>query len=115
MDSVVGGGVVAQIFRHLPERARFSGGRGGGSGRIFSVNCSNRPSIRVIQTCIVFCPNNVDSLPELMSTNCPNWGATAPRPVRLCLPPITGRIPDKIFCPTLACFGHGGSVVRARD
>ena len=22
--------------------------------------------------CIVFCPNNVDSLPELMSTNCPN-------------------------------------------
>ena len=26
----------------------------------------------VNQTCIVFCPNNVDSLPELMSTNCPN-------------------------------------------
>ena len=33
----------------------------------------------VNQTCIVFCPNNVDSLPELMSTKCPNWGgATAP-------------------------------------
>ena len=33
----------------------------------------------VNQTCIVFCPNNVDSLPELMSTTCPNWGgATAP-------------------------------------
>ena len=28
----------------------------------------------VNQTCIVFCPNNIDSLPELMSTNCPNWG-----------------------------------------
>ena len=28
----------------------------------------------VNQTCIVFCPNNVDSLPELMSTNCPNGG-----------------------------------------
>ena len=22
----------------------------------------------------MFCPNNVDSLPEFMSTNCPNWG-----------------------------------------
>ena len=35
---------------------------------------------------IVFCPNNVDSLPECMSTNCPHWGAAAPplppRPVR---------------------------------
>ena len=28
----------------------------------------------VNQTCIVFCANNVDSLPELMSTNCPNGG-----------------------------------------
>ena len=43
-------------------------------GRICSVNCSNRPSIRVIQTFSVFCPNNVHSLPEFMSTNCPNWG-----------------------------------------
>ena len=32
----------------------------------------------VNQTCIVFCPNNVDSLPELMSTNCPNWGGQLP-------------------------------------
>ena len=33
----------------------------------------------------MFCPSNVDSLPEFMSTNCPNWGAAAPapRPVRL--------------------------------
>ena len=30
----------------------------------------------VNQTCIVFCPNNVDSLPELMSTNCPNRVST---------------------------------------
>ena len=29
----------------------------------------------------MFCPNNVDSLPEFMSTNCPNWGgAAAPCP-----------------------------------
>ena len=47
---------------------------GGGSSRIFSVNCNNRPDIPVNQTCIVFCPNNLDSLPELMSTNCPDWG-----------------------------------------
>ena len=32
----------------------------------------------VNQTCIVCCPNNVDSLPELMSTNCPNWGGNCP-------------------------------------
>ena len=36
----------------------------------------------------MFCPNNVDSLPEFMSTNCPNWGGqlpppAPPRPVRL--------------------------------
>ena len=37
-----GGGVVADIFR-----ARFGGG--GGSRIIVSVNCSNRPYIRVIQ------------------------------------------------------------------
>ena len=50
MDSVGGGGVVAEIFRDP-----YSGGGGGGvvaeilrtrfggSGRIFSVNCSNIP------------------------------------------------------------------------
>ena len=36
----------------------------------------------------MFCQNNVASLPEFMSTNCPNWGGAAappaPRPVRLC-------------------------------
>ena len=37
----------------------------------------------VNQTCIVFCPNNVDSLPEFMSTNCPNWGGGRQ------LPPLT--------------------------
>ena len=26
----------------------------------------------------MFCPNNVDSLPEFMSTNCPNWGGNCP-------------------------------------
>ena len=31
----------------------------------------------------MFCPNNVDSLPELMSTNCPNWGGQLPP-----LPPV---------------------------
>ena len=90
-----GGGVVAENF----PGSIFCGGGGGSSrnfsgihilwgGRIFSefmffpVNC-------VIQTCIVFCPNNVDSLPEFMSANCPNWGAAAPpappSPVRLCV------------------------------
>ena len=59
------GGVVAEISRDW-------------GARIFSVNSSNRPSIRVIQTCIVFCPNNVDSLPEFMSTLCPNWGGSCP-------------------------------------
>ena len=44
----------------------------------FSVTCSNRPSIFIIQTCIGFCPNNLHSLPEFMSTNCPDWGAAAP-------------------------------------
>ena len=97
LDSAIG--VRANIHwggadRVLPEWIRW----GGGSrqkfseihilwgGRFFSVNCSNRPENRVIQTCIVFCPNNVDSLPEFMSTNCPNWGGgcpPAPRPVRL--------------------------------
>ena len=28
----------------------------------------------------MFCPNSLDSLPELMSTNCPNWGAVPPVP-----------------------------------
>ena len=60
-----GGGVVAEIVRD------FQGVVAG----IFPVNCNNRPLlIRVNQTCIVFCPNSLDSLPELMSTNCPNWG-----------------------------------------
>ena len=26
----------------------------------------------------MFCPNNVGSLPEFMSTNCPNWGGSCP-------------------------------------
>ena len=47
------------------------------------------PEFRIIQTCIEFCPNNLHSLPEFMSTNCPNWGGSCPpcppRPVRLCL------------------------------
>ena len=58
MDSG-GGGVVAEICRDP-----FSVG-GGGSSSNYSLNCSNRPSIRVFQTCIVFSPNNFDSLPEL--------------------------------------------------
>ena len=72
-----GEGVVAQIFRD-PYSV---GGKKNPLTPVtypqfvfFSVNCSTIPSIRVIQTCIVFSPNNVDSLPELMSTNCPNGG-----------------------------------------
>ena len=79
---ICGGKVVGDIFRGpcAPDSV------GGGNGSIFSVNCSNIPYIRVIQPCIVFCPNNVDSVRIILSTNCPNWGgATAPRPVRLCL------------------------------
>ena len=73
MDSVWGG-VVAEIFRDP-----------------YSVGWQNRPYIRVIQTCIVFCPNNVDSLPEFMSTNCPNWGgAAAPLPPPSRTPMYTG-------------------------
>ena len=91
MNSVgEGGGVVAEIFRDP-----YSGGGGvvaeifrwrgsPTSGRIFSINSSNKPSIRVIQTCIGFCPNNVASLPECMSTNCPNWGGGQLSP----LPPV---------------------------
>ena len=77
----VGGAVVAEIVRD------FQGVVAG----ICSVNCNNIPLlIRVNQTCIVFCPNSLDSLPELMSTNCPNRGGggqlphLTPRPVRLC-------------------------------
>ena len=62
---------------------------GGGSGTIVPVNCNNRPSIRVIQTFIVFCPNNLDSLPEIMSANSPNWGGgTAPPPVPYAYAPV---------------------------
>ena len=70
-----GGGVVAEIFRD-----QYSVG-----WQNFSVDCSSRPSICVILTCIVFCLDNVDSLPEFMSTNFPNWGGQLPppRPVRL--------------------------------
>ena len=83
MDSVGGGGVVAEIFRD-PYSA------GGGvvaeifldpysvGCRNFSVNSSNRPSFRFFSSVFVFCPNNVDSLPEFMSTNCPNWGGNCP-------------------------------------
>ena len=60
-----GGGVVAEMFRDLQRVV---------VAEVFFVKCNNRPSIRVNQTCIVFCPDNLDSLPELMSTNCPNWG-----------------------------------------
>ena len=97
MDSVGGGGGSSRNF----PGSIFSGG--GGSSRnfpgsifcgvaeffpvtaitdpkfvFFSVKCSNIPQIRVFKTCIVFCPNNVDSLPEFMSTNCPNWGGSCP-------------------------------------
>ena len=69
-----GGGVVAEIFRRrLPHPIR-----GGGSPL----------NLCVIQTCIVFCQNTLDSLPELMSTNCPNWGAAAPPPS---LTPMSSR------------------------
>ena len=89
-----GGGVVAEIFRDLQNPTAFGGGGGvvaemfsdlqGVVAEIFPVN--NRPYIRVNQTCIVFCPNNLDSLPELISTSCPNWGGgqlTPPPPIRL--------------------------------
>ena len=36
----------------------------------------------VNQTCIVFCPNNVDSLPEMMSTNCRIGGGATDPPSR---------------------------------
>ena len=76
-DHIRWGGVVAEISSDLQ----------GVVADIFSVNCNNRPYIRVNQTCIVFCPNNLDSLPELMSTNSPNWGGQlpplTPHPVRL--------------------------------
>ena len=57
-------------------------GEGGGSSRNVSVNGSNIPYIRVIHTCFVFCPNNVDSLPECLSTNCSNWGGGSYPPSR---------------------------------
>ena len=77
-----GGRVVAEIFRD-PDSVGWQNFSVNSSNRpsirVFCpINSSNRPSIPVIHTCIVFCPKNFDSLPEFMSTNCPNWGATAP-------------------------------------
>ena len=69
-----GGGVVAEIFC-----ARFGWERGRWQNFF-----RNRPSIRVIQPFIVFCPNNVHSLSDFMSTNCPNWGGGQLPP----LPPV---------------------------
>ena len=63
MDSVVGGGVVAQIFRHLPERARFGGGRGG-SGRIFLLTAVTDPRFVLFKHVLCFA--------RIMSTLCPN-------------------------------------------
>ena len=108
-----GGGEGGGSSRNFPSSV-FSGGGGGSSrnfpwsifsraegssagfpsspesGTVFPLTAVTDPSIRVIQTGFVFCPNNVDSLPELMSTNCPNWGGQLPppapaRPVRLCM------------------------------
>ena len=86
-----GGGVVAEFFFRDP----YSVGEGV-VAKIFrdpySVGCQNLFPLTLVtypkfvfffpltavtpvfQTCIVFCPNNVASLPEFMSTNCPNWG-----------------------------------------
>ena len=55
---------------------------GGVDGKMCSVNCSDRPSIRVIHTFIVFCPNHFHSLPEFMSTNCPSCPQPPPPPSR---------------------------------
>ena len=68
-------------------------------GRIFSVNCSDRPSIRVYFPLTpitdpkfvlfkhVLCFARImSSLPEFMSTNCPNWGGGP-------LPPPPSRTP----------------------
>ena len=62
----------------------------------FHVNSSNRPKIRVSHTCIVFCPNNVDSLPEFMSTNCPNWGGGQLPPAPL--PPVPYAYASVLTC-----------------
>ena len=98
-----GGGVVAEIF----PGSIFCGVAGffpltavtDPKFVVFSVNSRNRPSIRVIKTCIVFCPNNVDSLPEFMSTNCPNWGGGQLPP----LPPL----PPPSRTPMVAGEQHG--------
>ena len=48
----------------------------------------------------MFCPNSIDSLPEFMSTNSPNWGAAAP------LPPV----PYAYVAVVQQCAGHAGIV-----
>ena len=73
--SVVGGGVVAEIFR-----ARFGGG--GVGGKIGSVNCSDRPSIRIIHTFIVFYPNHFNSA-RIYVHKLAELPPAPPRPVRL--------------------------------
>ena len=57
----------------------------------------------------MFCPNDVDSLPEFMSTNCPNWGDSCPpcppRPVRLWL------LSNKMWCTTVPVVPPGGGKI----
>ena len=71
--------------RVLPEWIRWGGSSrnfprpiqwGGGSGRIFSVNVVTDPKFVLFQHVLCFA--------RIISTLCPNWGAAAPRPVRLC-------------------------------
>ena len=58
-----GGGVVAEIFRGL---------QGVVAEFFFPLTAITDPKFVLIE--LVFCPNNLDSLPELMSASCPDWG-----------------------------------------
>ena len=53
----------------------------------------------------MFCPNSLDSLPELMSTNCPNWGRQLPPP----WPPVPYAYACRVMLTHL-----GGHPSRAR-
>ena len=70
---ICGGKVVGDIFRGpcAPDSVG-----GGVMAAFFPLTAVTYPM--VIQPCFVFCPNNVDSVRIILSTNSPNWGGNCP-------------------------------------
>ena len=67
-----GGGVVADISRHLPQRARFGGGGGGVVANKFTLTSVADPKFLLFKHLLCFARINIDKLPELGGGgNCP--------------------------------------------